>query len=81
MATTMRAKMRVTRVQIHEGCESLSMSAVSKLEGYPQDGSDEDNSFARFTPSAELNMSITNPDLLGKFAEGDVLYLDFTPAV
>ncbi|WP_204367562.1 hypothetical protein [Janthinobacterium sp. HH01] len=46
----------------------------------PPDGSDEDNSFARWTPSAELTMTINNPDLLGKFKVGDKFYVDFTPA-
>jgi hypothetical protein len=77
----MRAKMRITRVEHHsETCESLHFSAVCKSEGYPEDGSDENNSFARWTPTAELSMSITNPDLVGKFSVGEEYYLDFTKA-
>lgn len=77
----MRAKMRVTKVKrYNEECETLRFSAVYKSDGYPADGSDENNSFARWTPTAELDMSITNPALVGKFVEGEEYYLDFTKA-
>ena len=77
----MRAKMRVASVQKHEGFtqETLKFSAVCKSDGYPADGSDEDNTFARWTPSGELTLAITNPALHGKFTVGDKFYLDFTP--
>lgn len=76
----MRAKMRVTSVENHgETHEDLAFSAVSKSDGYPVDGSDENNTFARWTPSAELRMSITNPALIGKFTVGQQFYVDFTP--
>lgn len=48
---------------------------------YPEDGSDEDNTFAKFSPSANLSINIANPDLFGKFNVGDKFYVDFTPAV
>lgn len=77
----MRAKMRVSAVIRHSDlCETLHFNAVCKNDGYPADGSDENNSFARWTPSAELSMSITNPDLIGKFKVGQTFYVDFTPA-
>ena len=34
----MRAKLRVSNVDAQEGYENLSFSAVSKSEGYPEDG-------------------------------------------
>jgi len=78
--TTMRAKLKVTNVVSHPSAERISFGAVYKETGYPPDGSDEDNTFAKWTPSADLNMTITNPDLIGKFAIGDKFYVDFTPA-
>ncbi len=76
----MRAKMKVTVVEKHSDLyEQLRFSAVSKSDGYPDDGSDENNTFAKWTPIAELTMSITNPDLIGKFIEGQEFYVDFTP--
>lgn len=74
----MRAKMRISKIEMIEGCETLTMSAVCKSGAYPADGSDEDNSFAKFTPTAELKMSITNPNLLGMFKPGQKFYVDFT---
>lgn len=86
--TTMRAKMRVSLVTEHkdpikEGnpvtAETLGFSAVGPSNSYPADGSDENNTFARWTPSAQLNMCVNNPALLGQFKVGDTFYVDFTP--
>lgn len=79
MSAVMRAKLRVSAVSANATCETLSFNAVYKSSGYPADGKDEDNTFATWTPSASLQMSITNPDLLGKFKVGDAFYVDFTP--
>lgn len=77
--TTMRAKMRVHKVEKnHPNNESLHFNAVS-ASGYPNDGTDENNTYAKWTPTASLSMSITNPALFDKFAEGDVFYVDFSP--
>lgn len=77
----MRAKMRVTSVvKNSETQETLNFSAVAKSSNYPEDGADEDNSYAKFTPTASISLSIANPALLGKFAENDVYYVDFTKA-
>lgn len=80
---TMRAKLRVTSVTPVAGegtAETLVFNAVGKSGGYPQDGSDENNTYAKYTPSAELKMSIMNPNLFGKFKEGQEFYVDFTEA-
>lgn len=78
---TMRAKMIVTKVEnFSSDSERLTFKAVSKSDGYPPDGSDENNSYARWTPSAELSMSISNPNLVGKFTENQQFYVDFTEA-
>lgn len=82
----MRAKFVVSSVERfadHEGNttqEYLRLTAVGRSEAYPEDGSDEDNTFARFTPSADLTICIANPELLGKFEQGQKFYADFTPA-
>lgn len=78
----MRAKMRVNNVERSDNSnsETLHLSAVCKSEGYPADGSDENNSFARWTPSAEMKITVTNPELFGKFRVGQEFYVDFTPA-
>ena len=82
MATTMRAKMKVVSADRPEGAShlNLKMSAVYRDGAYPEDGSDEDNTFARWTPQADLSMSINNPNLIDKFEVGQKFYVDFTPA-
>ena len=81
MSVKMRAKMVVMSVTPHsQECETLTLYAVSKSDGYPEDGSDENNTFARWTPSANMSITISNPDLIGKFPVGQEIYVDFTPA-
>lgn len=77
----MRAKFKITQVTKFETAEQLAMQAVSKSTAYPSDGTDEDNSFALWTPSASLTMTINNPNLLNKFEVGQKFYVDFTQAV
>ena len=75
----MRAKMKVTNVERQgDVYEDLHFSAVPRSDSYPEDGSDENNTFAKWTPTAELKMSITNPELIGTFIEGQEFYVDFT---
>lgn len=81
MTATMRAKFAVTSITKHsDTCETINFNAVCKSGGYPSDGADEDNTFARWTPSASCQIQITNPDLVGKFTAGDKFYVDFTKA-
>lgn len=73
----MRAKMRVESVQNHGVTESLRLQAVCPPK-FNEDGTSEDNTFARYTPYAQLDMGITNPALVGTFKPGQVFYVDFT---
>ncbi len=76
----MRAKMRLDSVLAMEASEQLTFKAVAKKGPYPSDGSDEDNTYAKFSPYGELKLTVANPALLGKFKPGDVFYLDFIKA-
>ena len=84
----MRAKVSVTGVQpmfadeakTNKLGEYLGFSAVCKDGLYPEDGSDEDNSYARWSPSATFKIYVANPNLWGKFEIGKKYYVDFTPA-
>lgn len=83
--TAMRAKVRVGSVSAvaqHEGQttqERVVFHGVSKSTPYPEDGSDEDNTFARFSPSVLIDMQIANPALIGKYTPGDTFYVNFEP--
>lgn len=77
----MRAKVRVGASIPHgNGTETVSFYGVAKSDGYPADGSDENNSFAKWSPAVSFSMLIANPDLVGTFEVGDTFYCDFIPA-
>jgi hypothetical protein len=76
----MRAKMQVRSVTTYgDTQQNVHMAAVT-TQPFGPNGESEDNTFARYTPMAELTMTINNPALLGKLTEGQKLYVDFTPA-
>ena len=85
MTTIMRAKMQVSMVMEHKNPggdvyqETLYMHAVCK-NSYDETGNDEDNTFAKWSPGAHLEINIANPALFGKLKHGDKFYVDFTPA-
>ena len=71
-----RAKMKCTAKR-HEGGDTsqyvvLAFQAVT-------DESEENKSWSKWTPSAHLSMSITNPAAFDKFEEGKEYFLDFIP--
>lgn len=77
----MRAKLQIESVTQYVGNEQLVLRAVQGKKVFGTQGESEDNTFARWTPSAELKMTITNPDLLGKFKPGQRFYVDFVEAI
>lgn len=80
MSTSMRAKFIIASVEKFSSGEKLKFNAVSKSAGYPADGSDEDNTYAKFSPAASCEIYVANPALHGKFEPGQKFYVDFTPA-
>jgi hypothetical protein len=78
---SMRAKFNLTKVTKHnETFEELEFNAVTN-KPFDADGKSEDNDFARWTPTGNLKMSVTNPALIGSLKEGQTFYLDFTEVV
>lgn len=76
----MRAKLRLINItDKYDFGETLHFAAVVAPE-YDETGNDEDNTFSKFTPTADLRMVVNNPDLQGKLPEGSVYYVDFTLA-
>jgi len=78
--TAMRAKLKLNTVTRTEYGEKLEFSAVCKTGAYPENGLDEDNTFAKFSPSADFTIQVNNPALFGKFNPGQKFYVDFTEA-
>lgn len=63
--------------------EEVQMRAVQGdkvSRAYPADGLDEDNTYAKFSPSADFRLQVANPALFGQFRPGQKLYIDMTPA-
>jgi hypothetical protein len=84
--TEMRAKLQVGSVFAHKNAEQevtgeyVTFFGVN-TKGYAgTDGLDEDNTFARYSPSANFQILIANPALFGKFEPGQRFYVDFSPA-
>ncbi len=83
---TMRCKLRLNGVIENKDdagvkhSEKLIFNAVSKKEGYAEDGLDENNTFAKWSPSADFTITVQNPALFGKLAAGEEYYVDFTKA-
>ena len=76
---TMRAKFQVQSVTRGVGIDRINCNEVA-AKSYGNDGLDEDNTYAKFSPSGSLELSIANPALLGVIQPGQKFYLDFTPA-
>lgn len=79
MPVFMRAKMEVQEVNRFRESDRIRAVAVA-AKTYPTDGSDEDNTYAKFSPSGELTLTIANPALVGKIEPGTKFYLDFIKA-
>jgi hypothetical protein len=76
----MRAKFQVTNVVKHnETSQDVSFRAVTS-KPFDADGKSDDNDFARWSPSGELKIGISNPALIDKLVVGEKYYLDFTLA-
>jgi FtsZ-binding cell division protein ZapB len=78
--TMMRAKMLVSSVETTTYGETIKAAPVCGNNPFGPNGESEDNTFARFTPSGSLSLTVNNPDLLGKIKPGQKLYVDFTLA-
>jgi len=82
-----RAKMTVSEIREYRGyvrnpetgahetvpLHGVKMAAVAG-------GNPEDNSYSNATPSATVDISVTNPETVGFFKIGASYYVDFTPS-
>ena len=76
----MRAKMKVSAVTLTEYGEIIKAAPVCGNKPFGPNGESEDNTFAKFTPSGSLELTVNNPELLGKIKPGQNFYVDFTLA-
>ena len=80
MNATMRAKMSVSQVTDFGGNNQKVNMAPVCSKSFGPNGESEDNTFARYSPSGSLELTITNPDLKGKIKPGQKFYVDFIEA-
>ncbi len=86
MAAKMRAKLQVGFVlEQFYGQDKSKSGEVLTMHGvcaskYNTDGLDDDNTYTKFSPGANLQINIANPALWDNFKVGDKFYVDFTPA-
>lgn len=79
MSRVMRAKLQVSKIEQFAEQQRVFFHAVA-AKSYPADGSDEDNTYAKYSPSANLEITIANPALVGKLTPGKKYYVDFSEA-
>lgn len=71
---TVRAKFRVNSVTEQEGgLKSIILSPVTQ-------GSKENESFFKWTPSGNIHLGVLNPAASEQFTPGQEFYVDFTKA-
>ena len=70
-----RAKFKCLSVTRHEGnCEVVTFAAANGSMG------SANAQWSKWTPNGSLNMTINNPEALGRFAPGKFYFLDFAEA-
>jgi hypothetical protein len=74
--TTVRAKVRVTKITNHDG-GGFEVTAVPVWD----DGIEENARFAKATPSGAIQLWVDNPPAREFFTLGRFLYVDFTASV
>lgn len=73
-----RAKVYVETVKLSAGGEEVQFRAVTN-KPFDKDGLNEDNTYAKYSPSADFRLMVCNPALFGAFKPGAYYYVDFTP--
>ena len=77
-----RAKLVCTTVQDQTDGATANPQKTGENVSFMAQYSDnkEDNSFSQYTPSANMSMNVTNPEIFGFFKEGEAYYFDITSA-
>lgn len=78
MTNVMRAKMRLVAEKIYADTAATGAKVYTFQAQYSN--SPEDNSYSKYTPSAQFEMTIDNPVVQAALKLGEVYYVDFTPA-
>lgn len=75
---SVRAKVRVISITDNVNPDGSITSCGVRLVPVT-DGSPENQTWSRYTPSGSIDLAITNPDAVARFREATEFYVDFTP--
>jgi hypothetical protein len=76
----LRCKLRVTDVTRRIQSNGETESEHVKLQAVYGDKGTENGEWSRWTPSANFEISITNPSAFGALSRDFEFFVDFTPA-
>lgn len=77
-----RAKVTVNSVARNINTQGVVMSETIRFNAvYSSVQNSENYKFWTATPMLNMEMTINNPDMLGKFVPGQEYYLDFSPVM
>lgn len=81
-----RAKCRITHLTTansahpnHEGKTPIESVTVTLQPVFAGDDHDANAAWSKWTPSGELRLTITNPDIFPQLRNGRAFFVDFTP--
>lgn len=78
MISQVKAKFRVNDIKNYAGSDGSPQVSVSLNPVYGD--SEENKTWSKYTPSGSLNMSITNPNVVGFFELNKEYFLNIEPA-
>ena len=74
----LRCKLRVTKVTHNKEADgTTSYETVELMAVYGN--TEENKQWSKYTPSANFNITISNPEAMNKLSAGHEYYVDFTP--
>lgn len=76
----LRAKVRVSSVTQSMDVNGKPESETVKMSAVYGTGETANAAWSKYTPSADISITITNPEAFGKLTKGGFHFLDFTPA-
>ena len=82
---SVRAKMKCTEIATRESNRydpetKQTIPGTNEVVKLSAVMGDENKPWSQYTPSASVEMYITNPDAVKQFAVGGLYFVDFTPA-
>lgn len=80
MQAILRCKMRIDQVTQSFNANGEPESEQVKLRAVYGEGDSENAKWAKYTPSANFEIYINNPDVFGVLRKDHEFYIDFIPA-